>query len=498
MPKQLPSLNQLLEQLNHQQTQLLLQNLVTEQPELLEAIARHTHQILSQTAPTQPSKPTRQIAVDPDPIRRRVAFILENAAGYWDDAPALDQIRDVMQQAQDFTNQGDGNNALVVLEAMTDAYVADWMNLDGSSGESGMIFEEFDAAWTEAILSAELTPTEREDIQALLEKWQDEVDEYGIDNGFEMGLAAGEQGWEYPPLQRVLEGHITEQGAWDGEPPHYADELARIRLDILERQGRYQEYLYLAEAEGQTARYLTGLARLGRVSEAVAQAQTLLTTVDQALALAQALQEQGALEQALHIAQAGLQLTGYHKHELAIWTSELAERMDRQELALEARVAAFQASPSFTDYLKVQELADEERWSTLRPDLLASLSQSDSFFSADAKVDIFLHENLSDQAIAAVDNLSSYQSEPIHRVMNAAIAQHPDWVIANACRRAESIMDQGKAKYYHHAIEWLSKARAAYLQSGRKEEWQAYRAKIRQKHGRKYKLMGMLKQPDLE
>ena len=41
-------------------------------------------------------------------------------------------------------------------------------------------------------------------------------------------------------------------GAWAGEAPAYADELAVARLNVLERRGRWQEYLYLAEAESQT------------------------------------------------------------------------------------------------------------------------------------------------------------------------------------------------------------------------------------------------------
>ena len=43
--------------------------------------------------------------------------------------------------------------------------------------------------------------------------------------------------------------------------------------------------------------------------------------------------------------------------------------------------------------------------------------------------------------------------------MDTAIATTPDWVISSACRRAESIMDEGKAKYYYKAIEWLEKVR---------------------------------------
>ncbi len=65
MVKPSASLNQLLDQLNHQQTQLLLQNLVAEQPELLDAIAHHARQILIQTAQKSLPLPTRQITVNP-------------------------------------------------------------------------------------------------------------------------------------------------------------------------------------------------------------------------------------------------------------------------------------------------------------------------------------------------------------------------------------------------------------------------------------------------
>ncbi|OKH56061.1 hypothetical protein NIES2101_02070 [Calothrix sp. HK-06] len=56
---------------------------------------------------------------------------------------------------------------------------------------------------------------------------------------------------------QVLEGNITQCGIWsDSAICYYADDLAFIRLKILERQERYQEYLYLAEAEGQTKQFI--------------------------------------------------------------------------------------------------------------------------------------------------------------------------------------------------------------------------------------------------
>ena len=93
-------------------------------------------------------------------------------------------------------------------------------------------------------------------------------------------------------------------------------------------------------------------------------------------------------------------------------------------------------------------------------------------------------------AIAAVEKGASYGL--IERVMDAVIEHRPDWVIKAARRQAERIIDPGKAQHYHHAVNWLDKARAAYRAAGREGEWQAYLGEIRTCHGRKYKLMGML------
>jgi uncharacterized Zn finger protein len=109
-------------------------------------------------------------------------------------------------------------------------------------------------------------------------------------------------------------------------------------------------------------------------------------------------------------------------------------------------------------------------------------------------VDIFLHEGLIEDAIAAVRSDSYYRSELVHRVMQAAVSTHPDWVIATARDRAAPIMDQGKADRYQEAVRWLQQAKAAYLQAGRQSEWLTYFNQLQGVHGRKRKLMELFKQ----
>ena len=68
-----------------------------------------------------------------------------------------------------------------------------------------------------------------------------------------------------------------------------------------------------------------------------------------------------------------------------------------------------------------------------------------------------------------------------------------DWVILACRKQAEYIMDRGKAELYSSAANWLAKARKAYQMLEHKEEWQTYLDELLVQHGRKYKLVPMLK-----
>lgn len=492
-----PTLEALLEHLDLPQTRDLVQELIAEQPRLMEIVDDYVQRLAKPTPSPQPAAPQRRTQVDPASYRRAVQQILRGAVRDWesgqDDNSIQYDLQALIDKAQDFTEHGDGPNALVALEAITRACVDYWDEVAEYGAESNDVVAALDQAWTEAILSTEWAAKEKTALQQRLTDWQDE-----LGGSFAMSLEALRQGWDDPPLQRVLQGHITELGAWDREAPDYADDLARIRLKILDRQQRHQEYLHLAEAESQSEPYLTMLARLGRVEDAMKAAEIHLDSLETAFALARALREKEALAPALAIAQTGLGLPGqpHRQYELAMWTSELAEGLGDSQKALAARIAAFKGQPSLGDYQKVLELAGATG-PTVRTELLQLLRHHQGWDSASAKVDIFLQEELLDDAIAAVKDLGYYQADLVKRVMAATLNDRPDWVRENATRRAEEIMDAGRANAYHHAVEWLQQARAAYLTSGQQTAWQAYRTRLMQVHARKYKLMGMLKQRDM-
>jgi uncharacterized Zn finger protein len=106
---------------------------------------------------------------------------------------------------------------------------------------------------------------------------------------------------------------------------------------------------------------------------------------------------------------------------------------------------------------------------------------------------VFLHEGLLDDAIASLEPYASHTL--VEQVVDAALQSqtHLDWVIQACQQQAEPIMNGGKAEYYSSAASWLTKARIAYRATSHEKEWQAYLSELLNRHGRKYKLVPMLK-----
>jgi uncharacterized Zn finger protein len=237
------------------------------------------------------------------------------------------QTSDLLQQAWWFIHAGDGRTALDILNAMTDTYFdeIEQVLMWDEEGESlDFIQNELGPVWTEAILSADLTPSERDGWTSKLDAWSARLEEYADGEAFEPGLRALEQWWDDPDLQRILQGERTEPDVFiESYARQMLGRLTSARLNVLERSGRVDEFLNLARAEGQVARYTTMLARQGRAEDAANYGLAHLTETRDALDLAETLREAGDLERALQIAEHGLTLEG-KKTPLGSWLADLA------------------------------------------------------------------------------------------------------------------------------------------------------------------------------
>ena len=488
--RDLPALEETLSGLDRDQLRELLLKLAERDPSLAGAIEGE----LSLYAPPGGSM------VNAEAIRRRLHSSVHDTDyryydDYWSPGGDLDEARRVLDGAWDFIRGDDNRNALAILEAITEEYLEtgdslDWEMMEDYGGELLDFFKEVGAALAEALLAVDdLSPKEREDWSANLDLWLGELGEYDTGyNTFGAAFRAVEQGWSYPPLVRVLEGRTPEDEFFE---ELLDDPLTAARLNVLERRGRHEEYLRLSEAANEVTAHAVMLTRLGRTGEAVEYSMERLATPEETLTVAEALREGGDPEAALRVGEHGLSLED-RKSRLTNWVRDLAEGMGRPELALRAAVEAFRADPGLASYQRTRELSGGD-WPEYRERLLEHLRRNTSYYPS-GPVDVFLHEGLIEDAIAAVRQ--SPVEALVARIAGAAVESHPDWVIEVCCGKAGEIMDGGRSKDYEDAISWLEKARETYLLSGREEEWHDYLDGLIDRHRRKYKLRPMLESLD--
>lgn len=553
-----PPLEALLGDLDLDQLRALIVDLVRDHPDLAAWIETHplvagSPQIASTDADALPR--ARTVPLNPEAFRAdvRAAFHsvsrMRSSDAYWAVPSVVGDVFQVANRARPFLDAGDGRGALTILEAVTEEYLGNYMELDDSDGEASGLLPDLDPLWAEAILVAGLTPRERRAWAKRFAGWAAELQDYGIEDAFLMAEAAAVQGWDDPAVVRMLKGEAALQpprvtvlfedagdedeesdDEWeededddeDDEHEEPEDEpaegrdfvsLTPIRLAVLERQGRTEEYLNLATATGRIAAYLIKLVDLGRIEEAVRDGLERLAAPGDALAVAEALLTHGATDEALRVAERGLSLpdpdlrTIYvdwggpsrsrdlpalrlRKADLAVWLRELAAGHDRPDLALTAALAAVREQPSLENYVAARDLAGD-RWSALRDEALADLRRMTGRANHE-RVDIFVHERLIDDAIRIADG-AGYDPALVETVARAALASHPGWVFDTALGQANPIMDEGRSGQYEDAARWLSLARDAAREAGRGGEWRAYIDGVIARHARKYKLMPLIR-----
>jgi uncharacterized Zn finger protein len=208
------------------------------------------------------------------------------------------------------------------------------------------------------------------------------------------------------------------------------------------------------------------------------------------LELAKTLRAHDETRAALRVAEHGLTLEGHRRDTLAAWLRDRAASAGDRELALEAAITAFEASPSVSAYEAVEELADDD-WETIRTDLLESLrTMKPSGTTAARAVEVFLQAGEYDDAIELADRTG--RASVIEPVVKAITEERPQWVIDTCKSQAEPIIEQGQHDSYRTAVRWLRRAGEAARAADELDAWREYVETMRDDHYRKYKLRPML------
>jgi len=495
---QRPPLSELIEDTEPETLRELLVDLVEDRPELGDWVETRLETARSGDAVDDSDNHVSDI--NRESIRRQVRYVLQPPRGggthdsYAVVESDVDELGDLLEQAWLAIEAGDGETALDVLEPLADELMdEEWLAL--SYDDSQGIFEFFDQvdkALAEALLTADLAEGERADWEERLWSWEQEMGRYTDRPPYSVALEAAQRGWDFEPVQRAMQGDISYADLWEGDPPWFAEDFIRARLNVLERQNRIQEYLNLAEAADLIDAYVTMLVEEGRIDEAIEYGQHNLYSSDEALTLAKGLREHDRPQAALEVAQHGLTLESTGKAELAEWLRDRASSMGEHDVAVEAAVATFKASPTLAAYQATEDLAGED-WPAVREELLESLANRDTTQRvAPRHVEIFLYAERYDAAINIADRFSDYKV--VEPVAEAVWEDHPQWTIDACKEQAEPIIEEGQSQRYRHAVDWLETAGKAAEIAGELDDWRAYVENLRDEHYQKYKLRPMLEE----
>jgi len=488
-----PSLRTLLESQTRDQLLALLHFLAEQHPEIIETIEDFA------APPGAEEKPP--VAVDVNRVQAQIKAKVREIGRYAydayaradDDWPRVSEALDpAIEQARALLDQGEPRSALLLLEAATLAWIEGCHRLDQNFLEDSEDMEEenlsaFAEIWSEALLSADLSAEERRDWERKLTSWMQTMIGGSV---LEMPLTALRQGWDYPPLVAAMQGNFDERGAWEGESPDFADDLAQVRLRILKARGRYEEAIHLAEAEGQIFTYLQLLVEAGRSEQAAQEAREMLQDPAEILSLSKTLLERGETELSFDLAVHGLTLgKPYQRIALAEWLRDQAHGQGRSDLAQQAAWQALEVRPSVENYTWLKSHLAAE-WQTARPQAMKILDQHSSSYVADEIIEIYLLEKMYPEAMALIEK--NPWSNELEKVIQAVRAEFPDWAFRQYYQQAARIMDNAQASYYEAAVEWLREGREILLESGQSAQWESILKELLQKHERKYKLRPML------
>jgi len=485
-------ISELITDTNPETLQNLLVELIDRRPEVTDWVETRL------TTPDNETDTNSSMSVNLDSIRRQVNHALPkpgqkgHSDAYAEAERMADELDALVEQARMAIEAEDGETALDVLAAITDELADNrWAGLLPHDIPS--VYEalrDLNETFVEAILIAELTQRERDDWEDRLTEWDEQFRHFMGESTFRAAADAAAQGWDDDRVQQAIEGDLGEGEFWEDETLWYAEDIVTARLNVLERQDRTEEYFNLAGAAAQTQAYAKVLVQEGRSEEAVDYAIERLSTPGGVLELAKTLRAHDQTQAALRVAQHGLTIDGHRKDTLAEWLRDRAASAGDRELALQAAVTAFEASPSLSAYHATEEIADDN-WESVRLDLLEFLrTQNPRGHTAGRSAEVFLHEGQYDEAIELAD--STRQTSVIEPVVEAVIEERPQWVITTCKSQAEPIIENGQHDSYATAVRWLRRAGKAARAADELDEWRDYVETMRDDHYPKYKLRPML------
>lgn len=441
-------------------------------------------------------------------VRRFVALSLRETPGQQDIKPELHfqlyinsivnhQTDGVISMLESFWQDEQYRQGFDFLMALTRMFVKDWQEPNDEywfhrhwedppkEVEDYSTFVLFmDQYLAKAILMVELEEPTVSDLREEIKNLVSPADGCGG----EAEDYLGDEGYRLDQTLRILDDNWT----FESEDVEF---LIPIYLDIYDRWGQHQDYLDLAKRFGFHKEYMLHLVKQGKIVQVMDQYLEYLSSLDDCLALIQALFEHHRTE-ALQIAEFALKRpvpNRYQTGDCYKWLSEHLNPDDNSEEKpfFDATDRAMQVSPELSLFKRREKHTPSELWSDIRSRYL-DYCQSDISYE-----DIMIYAGEYDMACASLEKRGFWFNRYGQKgmcMLETLKRERSEWVKTFAKRQAEEVIALTKVDAYPGAVDILKHVKELCFSQSQSNEWQDYLQDLLTAHKRKRKLIPLLEQ----
>ena len=390
----------------------------------------------------------------------------------WDFVRSLEEVK---QKIDDLVKDGQAERAVGLYEIFLSGCYEKADEIDDSGGNLGMFFEDLFCAWINARQKAKYDP--KETVRNIL-RWMDN-DDYGFCYEIEKNVVKVLN----KKSVRLFEGAIMSrfEKAFSKVTPKKGQRVfdypweVRKNVSILKviyvESKNTDAFLALCEKTGTSP---TDCENIANVFKMKRKYQDALSWVEKG----QKLEKKGNWGN-----QSSFGLTGLKQ--------DLLNKLGRREDALDLAWAEFKKHPSNFSYEKLMKFADKKDVKHWHQKAIGKAKDA----SLSGFIDICVKSKEWDKLSEHISSIDTEQLEGLSHFVTEKAAKglakkHGITAAKIYSALGMRIVNKGKSKYYHYALEHFRKVCKLYEKAGRDQLWVDLVERVRRDHSRKYSFIG--------
>ena len=423
--------------------------------------------------------------VDAEVIRRQARSAFQGL-GYDDWGAAYGvagQLLELVDIGDDYAGRESWHDAATIYQPVMQEVLENYGVVHDEEGELHQVVDGCVVGLGEC-LKATNDPAQREGLlRALFDVYRWDVDFGDIDMGYEAPVIILEQATpeEKRRVARWVREALPTGDSWSAN--YHRQRYGGFLLDLEEEGLDDEAFLRICRETGRLQDLVDRLLALGRVDEAIAEAQEagdydLLRLADLFVSHGQAdLAERLIRERA----------PASRDTRLTVWLKERALEGGNREEALALSERLFWQRPTLQGYQELRTLARQlGPWEEMRAALLARLADGEQH---DLLTEIHLDEEEVGRALETLKQVQASRwgwgsGQLAIRVAQAAEEGRPREAIRIYVERAERLIAARGRGNYAEAAQHLARVRDLYRRLGERGTWQAFVANLREENRR--------------